>query len=331
MKRKNETFSQILVGTFMLVVLVLLGYFTIVISGVDVFSTRHRVPLRISFSHVGGLKARDNVMYRGTKVGAIDHVEVSPSNLTVVALIDEHVILRSTARARVCTLSMLGGYYLSLDEGTGDVLDFKTEVLAGDPPTDWMEDVSRIASNLNKLTSREEVETVVTNFAVLSERMREISEKASEIMARIARGEGTVGRLLSADETLYTDLRGTVEVASNALARADAAFNGIAEITESLRDEQTLADLKGGIAAFRATAESLNAGDLMARAKELVESLNAVAARIESGEGTLGKLAQDPKLYNELDGLLRDARQVLDNYRDTTPISTFSSLATGAL
>lgn len=36
-------------------------------------------------------------------------------------------------------------------------------------------------------------------------------------------------------------------------------------------------------------------------------------------------------MYDEIDGIIRDARQVLDNYRDTTPISTFSSLATGAL
>lgn len=331
MKRKNETFSNALVGVFMLVVLVLLGYFTIVISGVDVLSSRHRVPLRISFSHVGGLKARDNVMYRGTKVGAVDRVEVSPTNLVVVALVDDHVVLRTTARARVCTLSMLGGYYLSLDEGTGEALDFSKAVLAGDPPTDWMEDVSRIASNLNKLTSREEIETVVTNFAVLSERLRAISEKASDIMARISRGEGTVGRLLSSDETLYADLRGTVQSVSNAMARAGAAFDGVSAIADELRDEKTMADLKGGLAAFRATAESLNAGDLMKSAQELVDRLNAVAQRVEAGEGTLGRLTRDSKLYDELDGLLRDARQVLDNYRDTTPISTFSSLATGAL
>ena len=29
--------------------------------------------------------------------------------------------------------------------------------------------------------------------------------------------------------------------------------------------------------------------------------------------------------------ITQDVRQVIDNYRDTTPISTFTSLATGAL
>ncbi len=331
MKRKNETFSQAIVGLFMVVVLLLLAYFTIVISGVDVLAGRNRVPVRISFTHVGGLKARDNVMYRGTKVGAVDHVEVTATNLVVVALIDDHVILRTNARARVATLSMLGGYYLNLDEGTGEVMPLHGAFIAGEKPIDWMDDVSKIARNLNELTSRAEVETVVTNFAVMSEKMREISTKAAEIMARIERGEGTVGRLLSADETLYHDLRHVVTTTSNAMARADRAFDGIAEIADSLRDEKTLTDMKAGIAAFRKAAESLDASEFVASAKTLVENLNEISSRIKSGEGTLGRLANDPAVYDELNGLLRDARQVLDNYRDTTPITTFSSLATGAL
>ena len=61
------------------------------------------------------------------------------------------------------------------------------------------------------------------------------------------------------------------------------------------------------------------------------EKIRLVSERIADGEGTLGRLSADDALYKELEGLLRDARQVLDNYRDTTPITTFTSLATGAL
>ena len=338
MKRKNETFSQAVVGLFMIVVLLLLAYFTIVISGVDVLAGRHRVPVRISFAHVGGLKARDNVMYRGTKVGAVDRVEVHATNLVVVAMIDDQVVLRKRARASVCALSMLGGYYLRLDEGSGERIDVRGATVCGDPPTDWMQDVSKIARNLNELTSRSEVESAITNFAAMAEHMRAVSEKASEIMSRIARGEGTVGRLVSSDDTLYsdvrtavTDARTTLSGVSNAMARAARAFDGVAEVADGLRDKKTMEDLKGGLAAFRTAAESLNASNLMARATSLVDSLGAVAAQVKAGEGTLGRLVTDARLYDELNALVRDMRQVLDNYRDTTPISTFSSLATGAL
>ena len=338
MKRKKESFSQAVVGLFMITVLLLLGYFTIVISGVDILSGRNRVPVRISFEHVGGLKERDNVMYRGTKVGAVDRVIVTSTNLVVVAMIDDRVVLRTSYRASVCNLSMLGGFFLKLEEGVGEPLDLKTTAFVGVPPTDWMQDVSRIARNLNELTSRPEIHTMVTNFTAMSERARTIADKVDEVISRISRGEGTVGRLLSKDETVYEDLKATAAEAKRTLADAKTtmasvkkAFDNVGEITDGLKDKQTIDDLKAGVAAFRKAAEGFDAKGLTARAEELVDNLNAVAERLKAGEGTLGKLAGSSEMYDELNGLIKDARQVLDNYRDTTPISTFSSLAAGAL
>ena len=70
---------------------------------------------------------------------------------------------------------------------------------------------------------------------------------------------------------------------------------------------------------------------LVADARQLLASLNAVAGRLERGEGTIGKLTAESELYDEVNSLVKDVRQVIDNYRDTTPITTFGSLATGAL
>ena len=69
----------------------------------------------------------------------------------------------------------------------------------------------------------------------------------------------------------------------------------------------------------------------MPSAKQLLATLTEIADRAKRGEGTVGKLLKEDGMYNEVEGLILDVRQVLDNYRDTTPISTFSSLATGAL
>ena len=66
-------------------------------------------------------------------------------------------------------------------------------------------------------------------------------------------------------------------------------------------------------------------------ASELLDNLKGVSARLEKGQGTLGKLVADQELYNELNGLIKDVRQIVDNYRDTTPVSTFGSLIMGGL
>jgi len=323
MKRKNDTFSQVIVGFFMVAVVLMLGYFTIVISGTDVFSGRNRIPVRIAFDQVGGLKDRDNVMYRGTKVGIVDRVEVTATNLIVVVDIDEAVVLRTGYCITVRNLSMLGGNYLCLEEGLGTPLDLTTTIFRGQTPTDWMQDVSKIAKNLKEFTSRPEINSIVTNVEAASGQVRQFMEKANAVankadalMARIERGEGTAGKLLSSDDTVYTDLKST-------LANAKS-------ISEKLNREKMYDDLAAGIAAFRKAAEGVDVKETVAKANNLLDQLNAVSTDIKSGKGSLGKLAQDPALYNELDGLIRDCRQVIDNFRDTTPISTFSSLAVGA-
>ena len=323
MKKKSEAFSQLVVGVFMVVVLLLLGYFTIVISGVDVLSGRDRTEIRVAFDGVGGLKERDNVMYRGTKVGTVGKVEVTPSNLVVHADVDSKVVLRSECVLSVRNLSMLGGYYLSLEEGEGEALPLATTLFAGETPTDWMSDVSKISKSLREFTASPELRAIVSNVVAASARARDVAAKADAFMDRanrfadgVARGEGTIGALMSTNDTVYADLKET-------LANAR-------EVTGRLNRAKIFDDLEAGVAAFRQAAEGADVKETVAKADRLLENLNAFAADLKAGKGTIGRLAQDPKMYEEVEALVRDVRQVVDNYRDTTPITTFSSLAVGA-
>ncbi len=355
--KKKDVFSEAVVGLFMLAVLSLLVYFTIVISGVDVLQGRKKVHVSVVFSDVGGLKDHDNVMYRGTKVGVIDRIDLTPSNLVVVAEIDNNVVLRESCRIAVCNLSMLGGNYLLLEEGKGGEMPLETTVFQGETPTDWMRDVSRIAKNLNDFTSGGEQKGIVTNFEATSVKLRAIADRiergegmvgkllssdetvyndlksivadAKQIAARLRSGEGTLGRLLSTDTKLYDDLAATVADAS-AVAASLRKGEGLAG--RLLKDDDPLyANLDAAIASFRKACDSMDAKATFDSANELLANLNATAERLKNGEGTVGKLLANDELYNEVQGLAKDVRQVLDNFRDTTPISTFGSLIMGGL
>lgn len=336
-RRRKDSFAEAMVGIFMVAVLSLLVYFTIVISGVDVLKGREKIFADVAFEAVGGLKDHDNVMYRGTKVGAVEEVIVGASNLVVRIEIDRSVVLREGYKIAVCNLSMLGGNYLVLEEGEGEIIDIASASLKGETPTDWMRDVSRIAKNLNELTSRVELQSIITNIEAAS-----VSAKA--IAARLDRGEGTLGRLLSDDDTLYRDMTGAVADAKKTLAVAaeisERVNRGEGTVGKMLSDDDTLYnDLKASVAAFKAACDKVklpenldqDIAEITAGAGQLVTNLNIVAERLKNGEGTLGKLASDQAMYDEVQGLIKDVRQVLDNYRDSTPISTFGSLIMGGL
>ena len=383
MSRKNsDVFAEVIVGIFMVAVLALLAYFTIVISGVDLLLGRAKTSATFVFQDVGGLKERDSVMYRGMKVGAVERIELGSSNITVRVKVDSDVVMRETGQASVSALSLLGGNYLLLEEGTGKVKPLGTTVFHGEPPVDWMRDIGEIARNLSDLTSEGSLKNIVTNF-------EETAKNLNLIVARVERGDGTVGKLLSSDSELYDDLTNTVASArqtfdnaaaisarlekgegtlgkllskdeaaygdlTNAVASIKDTFAHAASVAERIekgegtlgrllaKDDSLWGDLTNTVANIRAASEKLKSSEgllgkimddkeLADNASKLMENLKSVSDKLAKGEGTLGKLTTDQEMYDEVNGLIKDVRQIVDNYRDTTPISTFGSLIMGGL
>jgi len=388
MKRNSDFFGEFITGLFMVVVVALLAYFTIVISGVDILVGRTRVQTTVQFADVGGLKTRDNVIYRGMKVGSVEAIELGRSNVTVRLSVDSDVILRETGCASVQALSLLGGNYLMLEEGQGAVCPLATTVFRGETPVDFMRALNRLAKGLEGDDGAGGVSGLVKEF-------RETGSALNRIIERVERGEGTVGRLLSADNSLYTNLyetvasaRRAVSTAERALAGAETTFTNAAVVSarvvrgegtlgkllstnetvyadikatlahaadvsgrlargegtlgKLLTEEDAWRDLRASLADVRAVTADVRAGkgllgrltadtELSENAAQLVANLKGVSEKLSRGEGALGKLVSDPALYDEVNALIRDIRQVVDNYRDTTPISTFGALATGAL
>ena len=389
MKKNSDVFSEVVVGIFMVAVLALLVYFTVVISGVDVLFGREKALARIAFTDVGGLKERDNVVYRGMKVGIVEKIELAPTNVMVTVLVDRGVVLREGCHASVSALSLLGGNYLLLEEGAGAVQPLATTVFRGDPPIDWVRDLGKIAGSLNEVLNDGSFRSIISNFEATA-------ENVNKIVARVERGEGTAGRLLSRDDTVYQDLREAVAGAKRAVGDAEKTFDGArktfdhaAAVAERLdrgegtlgrllsKDDAVYADLKqtlanaaaisariergegtlgrltakddalwgdltNAVANVRAATAKLKSGEgLLGRAfndaaladdaAKLVANLRTVSERLEKGEGTLGRLMTERELYDEVNAAIKDVRQIIDNYRDTTPITTFGALATGAL
>ena len=374
-KKRSDVFAETIVGIFMAAVLALLVYFTIVISGVDILVGHTKVPMKVEFTDVGGLKDRDSVMYRGMKVGVIDHIDLSKTNVVMTVRVTGDVVLREGYRISVASLSLLGGNYLLLEEGAGKPLPLETTLFRGEPPTDWMRDLGRIASSVGDLTSDGGLKSIVTNIESVAAKLNVVATRiergegtvgklfssdetvyndlkdtissAKAVAGRLERGEGTVGKFLSSDETVYNDIKDTVASAKAVAGRLERGEGTIGKLVSS--DDTVYQDLKASLGNLREVTERLKDGKgllgrltqdekLSADASAMIEKLAAastdlatVASRLEKGEGTLGKLSADSKLYDEVTALLKDVRQIIDNYRDTTPISTFGSLIGGAL
>lgn len=368
LKNNSEVFSEVIVGVFMTAVLGLLVYFTIIISGVEVFNGKAKVPVYAVFHDVGGLKVRDSVILRGMPVGSVSEMKLENSGVRVTLLIQRNIVFKEGYKLSVCAGSLLGGNFLLIEEGTGAALPPGT-VLAGESPNNWMRDLGEIVADLKDATAGGHIKNIVTNLdaAVTSIKVA---------VARVEEGKGTLGKLFSEDMSLYNDLSNTVanlksitdkiDSGGNSLGRLinddGSAYTNLAatlanakSISDRLekgegtlgrllsKDDKIYRDLEDTVASVKKVALSLEKGEgtlgkLIKDDNKIYNDLDATVAnlktvtdRLVKGEGTLGKLSADDKLYNDVNGLIKDVRQTVDNFRDTTPISAFASLLVGGL
>ena len=121
---------------------------------------------------------------------------------------------------------------------------------------------------------------------------------------KLNHGEGTLGKLLS-DDSVYKDVQ---TIAAN-----------LKELS------QRLADGQGTLGKLLSKDDTLYK-DL----SQTAVSLKNITARLEKGEGLLGKLLTDDSLYTEAKQALGEVRAAIDDFRETAPITTFTSLVFGA-
>jgi len=353
---------------FMVAVLGLLFYFTVVISGKDLLSGKRWVPVDVTFENVGGLKVRDSVIVRGMVVGSVSEMQIESGHVRVRLLLHPDVTFREGYQIDVRSTSLLGGNNLVIEEGSGSALPAGM-ALVGQPSANWMRDLGEVIGNLREATSGEQLRKTIAN-------LEETSESLKDLIGRVNDGKGTLGKLFSEDETLYQDLSASV---ANLKVITEKASEGEGSLARLLNDDGGVYDdLRGVMANVKSISDRLEKGEgtvgrllsaddslyndlheMMANLKNFtgrleqgegslgklmkddnkiyndieatMANLKTVSERLANGEGTLGMLTSDDQLYKDVHGLIKDVRQTVDNFRDTMPITAFTSILAGAL
>lgn len=306
-KYNKEISIEVLVGFFMFIILIALGVFTIVLSRQNFLQKKY--PVSVRFEEVGGLREGDNVFLRGTKVGVVKATVLENNHVIVRADLDVPVQFREGYKVEVVDSSMLGGKMLKIYEGPLAAAPLPEDaVISGKSPINILDELGVAVAGIRNMTDQVAAgegtlgklirdDAVYNNLQEVMGNLRQVSEK-------LAKGEGTIGKLIN-DEVVYTDLKSTMsnlEQVSGRLANGEGTLGKLLA-----KDDQLYQDLSTSMANIRSITE-----------------------KIESGEGTLGKLVSDDQIYVEAQKLLEELRAAIDDMRETSPVTTFSTVLFGA-
>jgi len=303
-QRKQLTWSELRVGMFVLAGLIILMVGIFYVTGAGFLGPKYR--LITYLPEVEGMKVGAPVDVDGVQVGNVQSISLTrlpedhKRNIMLVLRIERKYQdqIRSDSKASLVTQGLLGDRYVTITRG-----------LTGTPiPTNGVIEASEQA----------DIKQIVQRGADVAQNLTVLSEQLSDIVARVNKGEGTIGKAIT-DASLYNHLN-SIAAKADAMAttiqegqgsigklvetddlynRADAAIGKVDDVMTAVHDQKgTVGKLIYDPAAYDSV-------------KGAAEKTDALLGDVRAGKGTLGKLATDDTLFANL----RDASA---NVRDAT-------------
>ena len=286
MNIKKNINTQIIVGSFLFIMIIALGVFTIILGGSKVLKNQYNY--EIIFNDIGGLQEGDGVFLRGKKIGYVKNTILNSDNVNVVLSLDMPIVFYENYKIEVASASMLGGKILNIDLGQLHLNQLsKTETLYGTDPIDIMADFHIAVHNLKNILDVILEEEGTLGKLIFDDgiylALEKLADGSGKILAKIDSGEGTIGKLL-VNDSLYND---TEKLVDNFNKVTERVASGSGPLGQLLSEENKVID------------------DL----QQAVNELNIALVKLNSTNSTIGKLLNDSELYDEGTKIIDDVRK----------------------
>ena len=266
------------------------------LKGQNLFDTNSR-HFDVEYSNIAGLSTSSLVTINGLKVGKVTSIEFNQDiakkgHLVVSFVVDNDFTFSKKSVVKIYSPSPLGGSNLAIipdydgeDAVSGDVLKGEIESSL----------FTSIGEKLDPLQSK--LEHVIVSADSLFKNINNVLDVKTQ-------------------NSLKTSVK-TLEVTLNEVKKTMLSINGFIDSTsvdlkESLKNTKLITE---NFSKVSDTIAKANIGDIMRKAEMTLSSANSLLEGIHSGKGTLGLLATDDKLYNnittmskELENLLREMK-----------------------
>lgn len=286
--------KEVWIGLFATMALTLLFIGINFLKGDDIFTGRNTYYSLLD--DVKGLKAAAPVLYKGIKTGTVTEVELLPERNAVLVTVEvsKRVSLPLGTRFRLVSTDLFDTKALQIEIGQdADRTYLHRDTLPAEIAPSLIEN---LVGDLTPL--KDKVEISLSNLNRILEAVEEAKIRHS--LAQLDEGSSNLNELIR-------DSRAPIQKTLSELSR----------LSEDLRQDQPL--LKASIQNFKSFSDSLTHLQLkqtVNQAELALSSTRQLMERIQSDQGTLGKLMKDSSLYynlqqstQSLNLLLTDLRQ----------------------
>ena len=330
---------QLVLGAFFVVVLGILGYYTLFLTEFSLFREQHEVA--VHFPDADGLREGDAVLVAGMRRGRVKGLSYDPGadlerRITVVLSLDEQIALRDGFSIQIEDATLLGGKLVAIDPGPagGASVPAGTRLFGGVESNalaglgdliaesrgslgNILSDVEAVTAELRagsgllgRLIHDEELSSQVTEgLASASQTFANLEE----VSAKVRAGDGILGRLVS-DQALADELSETAanlrELTADLRTAAADLREGRGTLGRLVKDEALADDVSAAVSSLREITGKLSAGEgsigRLLTNPTAAERIESILAKADSGEGLIGRLLTDDELFAKFEQVASD-------------------------
>ena len=293
-----------------LLIFVLTGLFIFGIMYVqDITLKKSNYSFTVIFANVQGLNEGDDVNMLGKRIGKVSRAKIIGQKIAVELSIDNSFAFKIPVDSKIEVKSegLMGSKYVSINPGVND----KKYILAGETVEGQREyDFSEITPGIVPITQdigvfarrlkatlgeeeKDRIRNTILNIESLTSELDGFVKGYRDVLSKSEREDlsDIVTNLKTASESIK-------EKVDNDLSQILSGFKNVSDQSE---------DLKQAIINLKSSSESLNSSS---------KKFENILAKIDSGEGTLGKMVNDPGLYDNLNALSQDAQELVKDFKD---------------
>ncbi len=289
-----HTANAVKVGIWIVIAVVILVFGTRYFQGLALGGARTIIA---EFERVDGLIAGNTVQMRGVRIGNVSGISIhSDRALVEVRMnINKSVTIREGSEARLSGIAALGDMKIEIEPGpaTNPIVPNGARIDAANP-VDLVQDLSAAAGGY-----METIESILDKTEQSMSSLNQAFYDKGDIQASLEALRGLSERF---DALLMAE---SVHL-SNTIRNFESVTANLDSLTSTTGDSTVMASLQRSLDQLDRTLE---------QTQSLTASLDSILVKVNRGDGTLGKLANDESLYNSMDSVAINLSRLLENIR----------------
>ncbi len=289
---------EVKIGLFLGGAMLILAVFVFIVGDLSVLFRKPGYTLSADFDTASGLEPRAAVRMAGVKIGYVKDIRLEGRRARVVMAIYPRFSVPRDSRATLASLGLIGERYIDIIAGeatafcqAGDVLQTAPSVSldqVGSLLLSVAEDIRKVSTSLQESANenfRLSLHQTLENLASFS---RSLDDFLAQNREELERGIRPASRVAGELDEKIKDVSGNI----------DETVLLLKDIARENRES-----LKFNLEKIR---------EILLQLEESLRSLSQSLEKINRGEGTLGKVIHDPRLYEEAEETLGAVKQAVE-------------------